>query len=71
MDDLKLYIEWNNAIHSWGIGANASSFKEDVVTLLGRRRDQQPFPTPPSTHSPADAPQKSDVVQQERKDSEE
>ena len=71
MDDLKLYIEWNNAIHSWGLGANASSFKKDIITLLERGRNQQLFPTPRSTHSPADTPQKSDAVQHERKDSEE
>lgn len=71
MDDLKLFIEWNNAIHSWGLGANASSFKEDIMTLLERGHDQQPFPTPRNTHSPVDASQKSDVVQHERKDSEE
>ena len=70
MDDLKLYTEWNNAIHSWGLGANASSFKEDIVALLELRRNQQPFPTPRSTHSPADALYESGIVQHERKDSE-
>jgi len=55
MDDLKHYIEWNNAIHTWGLGANASSFKKDIVTLLERERDPQPPPTPRSTHSPAGA----------------
>ena len=67
MDDIKLYIEWNNAIDTWGLGANASSFKEDIVSLLERRHDQQTFPTPRSTHSPADVPPGSDVVQHERK----
>ena len=73
LDDLKLYIKWNNAIHSWGLGANASSYKDDIVTLLERERGskQQLFPTPCSTRSPADAPQKSGRVQHERKDSEE
>ncbi len=55
IDGLKLYIEWSNAIHTWGLGANASSFKKDIVTLLERQCSQQPFPTPCSTHSPADA----------------
>jgi len=34
IDDLRLYIEWSNAIHGWGLGANASAFKEDIETLL-------------------------------------
>ena len=62
MDGLKLYIEWNNAIHSWGLGANASSFKEDIVILLDRLRAQPNFPWPLKKHSPADAPQQSGVV---------
>ncbi len=72
MGDLKVYIEWSNAIHAWGLGANASSFKTDIVNLLEGERNQQPFPTPCSTHSPAVAPlQKSDAVQHERENSEE
>ena len=47
MEGLKRYIEWNNAIHSWGLGANALSFKEDIVALLERQRGQQTFPTRP------------------------
>ena len=62
IDGLKLYIEWNNAIHSWGLGANADSFKNDILTLFEGRRGQQPFPTPPSTLSPTDAPQQSGAV---------
>ena len=62
MDGLKLYIEWNNAIHTWGLGTNASSFKEDIEALLEKRRGRGSFPTPPSTQSPADAPQQSGAV---------
>ena len=66
---LKRYIEWNNAIHTWGLGPNASSFKEDIVILLKRLRGQPNCPPAlknkwpaPTTGFPADAPQKSDVV---------
>ena len=62
LDGLKCYIEWNNAIHTWGLGANADSFKEDIEALLEKRRSQKPFPTPPGTLSPADAPQQSFAV---------
>ena len=62
MAGLKLYIQWSNAIHSWGLGANADSFKSDVEALLERRRSQQAFPTPPSTDSTRDARQQSAIV---------
>ena len=62
LDGVKLYIGWSNAIHSWGLGPNADSFKKDIEALLEKRRSQQPFPTPPSTLSPADAPQQSGAV---------
>ena len=62
MDGLKNYIKWSNAIHSWGLGANATSFKSDVEALLERRRNQQALPTPPSTASTADARQQSGIV---------
>ena len=62
MDDLKRYIEWSNAIHSWGLGTNATSFKQDIVSLLDDRRGQQIFPTPPSTLPSADATQQSGAV---------
>ena len=38
IDDLRLYIEWSNAIHAWGLGANASTFKEDIETLVELER---------------------------------
>ncbi|KAK0510633.1 hypothetical protein JMJ35_007065 [Cladonia borealis] len=44
VDGLKCYIEWNNAIHTWGLGPNASSFKEDMVILLERFRGQPNCP---------------------------
>ncbi len=34
IEDLRLYIEWTNAIHAWGLGANASIFKQDIETLV-------------------------------------
>ena len=30
VDDVKKYARWSNAIHRWGLGPNALSFKEDV-----------------------------------------
>ena len=54
IDDLKLYIEWSNAIHAWGLGANASSFKKDIEMLVNLRSAQTPsnLPTPAGTGSP-------------------
>lgn len=42
IDDLRLYIEWSNAIHAWGLGANASTFKEDIEMLVELRYAQTP-----------------------------
>ena len=54
IDDLRLYLEWSNAIHAWGLGANAQSFKEDIETLVELRAAQTPsnLPTPAGTVSP-------------------
>ena len=51
---LKLYIEWSNAIHAWGLGANASSFKRDIEMLVTLRSAQtsSDLPTPAGTGSP-------------------
>ena len=62
LDGVKLYVEWSNAIHSWGLGTNASSFKTDIEALLERRRGGGSLLTPPSTHSPENAPQQSRAV---------
>ena len=51
IDDLKGYIKWSNAIHTWGLGPNATSFKEDIQELLKHERVPQPFPTPEATDS--------------------
>lgn len=58
IDDLRLYIEWSNAIHAWGLGANASCFKEDIETLVELRYAQAPsnHPTPAGTVSPMRPP---------------
>ena len=58
IDDLRLYIEWSNAIHAWGLGANASTFKEDIETLVELRYAQIPsnLPTPAGTVSPMGPP---------------
>ena len=60
IDDLKLYIEWSNAIHAWGLGANASSFKKDIETLVKLRSAQTPsdLPTPAGTGSSMGPPSK-------------
>lgn len=49
--DLKEYIEWSNAIHTWGLGPNATSFKKDIQELLCRERVPQPLPSPEATLS--------------------
>jgi len=51
MVDLQGYINWSNAIHTWGLGLNATSFKEDIQELLKHERVPQPFPTPEATDS--------------------
>lgn len=45
--DLKEYVRWSNAIHTWGLGANALSFKKDIMELL-RRSEEAPALTPTS-----------------------
>lgn len=50
IEDLKLYIEWSNAIHTWGLVSNARSFKDDIEKLLDLKRVPQSFPTPTATH---------------------
>lgn len=58
IDDLRLYIEWSNAIHAWGLGANASTFKKDIELLVALRSAQTPssLPTPAGTASPMGPP---------------
>ena len=58
IDDLRLYIEWSNAIHAWGLGANAQTFKEDIETLVELRsaQTQSNLPTPAGTVSPMRPP---------------
>ncbi|KAL9636840.1 MAG: hypothetical protein Q9164_002572 [Protoblastenia rupestris] len=53
IDDLRLYVEWSNAIHAWGLGTNASTFKKDIETLVELRDAQTPsnLPTPAGTVS--------------------
>ena len=45
--DLKEYFMWSNAIHTWGLGPNAESFKKDVLELLKRAESCPPL-TPKS-----------------------
>ena len=54
-DDLELYIEWSNAIHAWGLGANATSFKEDIEKLVNPKTPSN-LPTPAETVSPKGPP---------------
>lgn len=58
IDDLRLYIEWSNAIHAWGLGVNASSFKKDIETLVECRSALAPsnLPMPAGTGSIAGPP---------------
>jgi hypothetical protein len=39
--DVKELVKWSNAIHRWGLGPNATSFKADVLELL-KRLDADP-----------------------------
>jgi len=48
---LKEYVEWNNAIHAWGLGPNALSFKNDIRNLLKRESDRRSLPSPSSMNS--------------------
>ena len=36
-DALREYVRWSNAIHAWGLGTYALSFKEDIETLIDRK----------------------------------
>ena len=67
IDDLRLYIEWSNAIHAWGLGANASSFKKDIEMLVELRSAQAPsnLPTPAGTGSPMGPPSKNPGLSEE------
>lgn len=40
IEGIKSFIEWSNAIHTWGLGPNATAFKEDAEEFL-RRKEQQ------------------------------
>lgn len=51
LNALEEYIGWSNAIHAWGLGPNARSFKEDIRKLLLRERVTQPVPMPEATRS--------------------
>ena len=48
IDDPRLYIEWSTAIHAWGLGANASTFKKDIESLVELRSAQTPSSLPTS-----------------------
>lgn len=58
IEDLRLYIEWSNAIHAWGLGSNASTFKEDIEALVELNRTQtlSTRPPPAGTVSPMGLP---------------
>ena len=65
IDDLKAYIEWSNAIHTWGLGPNATSFKRDIQKLLERKRVPQSFPTSATNRSVTTPPTSRESVQTE------
>ncbi len=48
---LRKYIEWSNAIHTWGLGPNATSFMEHIKKLLEPEKFIQSLPSPSSTDS--------------------
>ncbi|MCJ1249035.1 hypothetical protein MMC30_006257 [Trapelia coarctata] len=49
LDSLLKYIEWSNAIHAWGLGPNATSFKGDIEKLIKLKWGTEAFPALPST----------------------
>ena len=40
-DGVHKYVEWWNAIHRWGLGPNAQSFKKDVEALWGHKQKDE------------------------------
>ena len=38
--DLRCFIRWSNAIHLWGLGPNAESFKKDMEDLVRQRKNR-------------------------------
>lgn len=44
-DSLKKYVAWSNAIHTWGLGPNASAFKANIEKLIERKWNTEPLPT--------------------------
>jgi hypothetical protein len=48
VEGVRRYVEWNNAIHSWGLGPHASAFRKDAEAFLQQKHDEY-FPTPPSS----------------------
>lgn len=36
---LRRFINWSNAIHMWGLGPNAESFRKDIEELIGQREN--------------------------------
>lgn len=56
IDGLKRYITWSNAIHAWGLGRNASSFKKDMEALIDHQLSTGNFPIPPDMLLPEGSP---------------
>jgi hypothetical protein len=54
--DLDDYVRWSNAIHTWGLGPNAVSFKTDVLELLKRSEDSHQL-TPTSLEAAVHLPE--------------
>jgi hypothetical protein len=54
-EGIEIYARWWNAIHAWGLGPNAQSFKNDVEALWKRKTDQPASlgPTPPRSDGQA------------------
>jgi hypothetical protein len=47
-EGVEKYAKWSNAIHKWGLGPNARSFKRDVEALWKKRNNQANLVTPVS-----------------------
>ena len=48
-EGIEKYVKWWNAIHTWGLGAHAQSFKKDVEALWEKKQGNRVAiaPTPP------------------------
>lgn len=42
-EGLRSFVQWSNAIHAWGLGPNATAFKEDAEEFLQKQLNLESF----------------------------